>query len=149
MKTCRKLSILVGTLAVLCAFAPPALAAQDQIEAKTMRDAWRHCHAVEAADKRLACYDGLQDKFEPPYFHGGFATTLPFFNTLGPTLLRYQSDSVIFVMYLKDEHGEVLQNLHIGGGGEATYRIPEAGKYQLQVNGSDSWRVWIDPPPER
>ncbi|MFT3791104.1 MAG: hypothetical protein QM741_08500 [Rudaea sp.] len=141
--------IVEGLLAVLGVFAQPAVAAQDPVEVGTMRDAWRLCHEIKDASKRLNCYDALQDKFEPPFFEGGLTTTTPRFTINGPTLLRYQSDSVIFVMYLKDAHDKVLQNLHIGGGGEATYLIPKAGRYQLEVNGSDSWRVWIDPRPER
>lgn len=67
------------------------------------------------------------------------------FEITRPTELRYQSDGVIFVLYLRDAKGEVLQNLHIGGGGDASYLIEKPGTYSLQINGSESWRVWLDP----
>jgi hypothetical protein len=48
-------------------------------------------------------------------------------------------------MYLKDAAGGTVQNLHIGGGGVATFLIETPGTYSLQVSGSESWRIWLDP----
>ena len=97
------------------------------------------------ADKRLACYDKLQSNLEPPTFQGSHSQETAFFTIDRPTLLRYQSDGPIFVMYLQDEKGKVVQNLHIGGGGEATYLITTTGRYDLDVNGTDTWRIWLEP----
>ncbi len=81
------------------------------------------CLAIVAEAERLSCY---VDR---------------------PTRLRYQSDGPIFVLYLKAADGEVLQNLHIGGGGEASYLIEKSGTYFLDVNGSESWRIWLETEP--
>ncbi len=60
-------------------------------------------------------------------------------------MLRYQSDGPIFVLYLKAPDDTVIQNLHIGGGGEDSYLIDRPGTYYLDVSGSESWRIWLEP----
>lgn len=105
----------------------------------------RACAAMKSNDERLVCYDKTAAKLSEPRFEGRLNYSTDLFDITGPTQLRYQSDGVIFVLYLKDEKGEVLQNLHIGGGGEATYLIEKPGRYSLQINGSESWRIWIEP----
>lgn len=106
------------------------------------------CRNLDDAKARLACFDAAIVKLNAPTFEGRLGLTTEPFQISGPTQLRYQSDGVIFVLYLKDEHGNVLQNLHIGGGGEGTYIIASRGTYALQINGSESWRVWIEPIPK-
>lgn len=103
------------------------------------------CARIETDDERLACFDRAAAKLSAPRFEGRLGMITEPFEISAPTVLRYQSDGVIFVLYLRDSKGEVLQNLHIGGGGEASYLIEKPGTYSLQINGSESWRVWLDP----
>ncbi|MGU3539808.1 hypothetical protein [Methylobacterium sp. A54F] len=95
--------------------------------------------------ERLRCYDRLAGILAPPRFQGRLTAQTEPFAVQGPTVLRYESDGPIFVMYLKDAQGGIVQNLHIGGGGSATYVIETPGTYSLQVSGSETWRVWLDP----
>ncbi len=103
------------------------------------------CARIETDNERLACFDRAAAKLSAPRFEGRLGMITEPFEISAPTVLRYQSDGVIFVLYLRDSKGEVLQNLHIGGGGEASYLIEKPGTYSLQINGSESWRVWLDP----
>lgn len=105
----------------------------------------RACLSIPANDERLACYDREVRKLVPPNFSGRLSVTTDNFLIEQPTLLRYQSDGAIFVLYLKSADGSVIQNLHIGGGGEASYLIEHPGTYFLDVNGSESWRIWLEP----
>lgn len=125
-----------------------AAGAQESAETGVLRQAWRGCREIEADDRRLACYDRLRSHFEPPRFQGRLSATTPLFAVEHRALLRYQSDGPIFVMYLEDEHGNVVQNLHLGGGGEASWMIEGSGAYRLEVSGSDSWRIWVEPAGE-
>ena len=61
-----------------------------------------------------------------------------------PTRLRYRSQGVIFVLYVLNERGEVLQNLHLGGAGDGDYLIAEPGRYSLQIDGSARWQIWLE-----
>lgn len=110
-------------------------------------DGPRTCLAIENDAARLACYDTEVRKLVAPSFSGRLNKTTDSFAIVRPTLLRYQSDGPIFVLYLKAADGAVVQNLHIGGGGEATYLIEQPGTYFLDINGSESWRIWLEPDP--
>lgn len=103
------------------------------------------CRKRQEDSERLACFDELARKNAPPTYSGklGFKTKL--FELNEPHFLRYRSDGVIFVLYLFDEKGDVVQNLHIGGGGEDTFLIEKPGIYSLQIDGSAAWKIWIDP----
>lgn len=103
------------------------------------------CLGIGADAERLACYDREVRKLVPPSFRGRLTGTTDRFHVDRPTRLRYQSDGAIFVLYLKSADGTVVQNLHIGGGGEQTYVIEQPGTYFLDVNGSESWRIWLEP----
>ncbi|MCC7252281.1 hypothetical protein [Hyphomicrobium sp.] len=103
------------------------------------------CLGITPDAARLACYDREVRSMAAPRFAGRLHKTTEPFRVEGPTLLRYQSDGPIFVLYLKSPDNRVLQNLHIGGGGEASYLIEEPGTYVLDVNGSESWRIWLEP----
>lgn len=105
----------------------------------------RNCADIKNNTKRLECFDAAAKKLTAPRFEGRLGYSTETFEVPAKTRLRYQSDGVIFVLYLKDAKGEVLQNLHIGGGGEDSYLIEMAGTYSLQINGSEGWRVWIEP----
>ncbi len=49
-------------------------------------------------------------------------------------------------MYLRDGDGKVAQNIVLHGGGEDIYLIEKPGTYSLQVNGSETWRIWLEAP---
>lgn len=103
------------------------------------------CRLVSETEARLACYDKLAAKVSPPRFSGRLTVETEQFEIDRPTMLRYQSDGPIFVMYLRDKNNDVVQNLHIGGGGEDTYLIERPGTYSLHINGTETWRVWLEP----
>lgn len=105
------------------------------------------CRAIAQPDARLDCYDALAAKLSPPKFSGRLTATTERFTITAPHVLRYESDGPIFVMYLKNDAGDVLQNLHIGGGGQQQYVIEQPGTYFLTVSGSETWRIWLDPKP--
>lgn len=105
------------------------------------------CRSVEDGEARLSCYDKLAAKIVPPRFAGRLTVETEQFTIDRPTVLRYQSDGPIFVMYLRDANNNVVQNLHIGGGGEDTYLIDKPGVYSLHINGAETWRVWLEPRP--
>lgn len=110
------------------------------------REGVRGCLSVTPDDARLACYDREVRNLVEPTFAGRLSKTTDRFHVDGPTLLRFQSDGPIFVLYLKNaEDNAVIQNLHIGGGGEDTYLIERTGTYFLDVSGSESWRIWVEP----
>ena len=123
----------------------PALAA-GEAEAG-MRAAFAKCRATTDGTERLACYDRLAAHLAPPRFQGRLTAQTDSFEITAPTVLRYESDGPIFVLSLKDAAGGIVQNLHIGGGGSATHRIDTPGTYSLQVSGSETWRIWLDPAP--
>lgn len=107
-----------------------------------------HCAGIAAATRRLACYDDLALKRVAPSFEGRLGARTESFEVATPTLLRFESDDVIMVVYLLDEKGEVFQNLHRGGRGLGEYEIRRLGSYSLQVNASGSWRIWLTPLAE-
>lgn len=103
------------------------------------------CLSIEDSAQRLVCYDREVRKLLEPRFSGRLNVVTDRFEISLPTRLRYQSDGAIFVLYLKNDADEVVQNLHIGGGGEDSYIIETPGTYFLQINGSEGWRIWLDP----
>lgn len=111
------------------------------------RDGPRTCLAILPDADRLSCYDREVRKLIEPRFAGRLSMVTERFKVDVPTLLRFQSDGAIFVLYLKTGDDEMVQNLHIGGGGEDTYLIEKPGTYFLQINGSEGWRIWLEPRP--
>ncbi len=111
----------------------------------SIRQAFARCRVLEDGHERVRCYDRLSTMLAPPRFEGRLTAQTDLFDITRPTILRYESDGPIFVMYLKDAAGGTVQNLHIGGGGVATFLIETPGTYSLQVSGSESWRIWLDP----
>jgi hypothetical protein len=103
------------------------------------------CAQIAAERERLACYDREVRNLVEPTFLGRLSKTTDRFRIDAPTLLRYQSDGPIFVLYLKASDDTVVQNLHIGGGGEDSYLIDRPGTYYLDVSGSETWRIWLEP----
>ena len=102
------------------------------------------CRKLADRDQRLACFDGLAIRHSPPRFAGRHGATTDAFTIASPQRLRYQSDGAIFVMYLRDADGKVAQNIVLHGGGEDSYAIEKPGTYFLQVNGSETWRIWLE-----
>ncbi|NSL72587.1 hypothetical protein C6Y62_12290 [Hyphomicrobium sulfonivorans] len=128
---------VVVTLTAFAAAAPAKAQAQDDM---------RTCAAIADNAERLACFDSAVRKLTAPKFEGRLSTTTERFHIDQPTQLRYESDGPIFVLYLKADDGSIIQNLHIGGGGQATYLIENPGTYFLDVSGSETWRIWLEPP---
>jgi hypothetical protein len=127
-----------------CAFAalPSAATAISNV------DDIKKCASILDDTTRLSCFDTAVKKLGAPTYEGRLSLLTEPFELKGPARLRFQSDGAIFVLYLKAPDGTVLQNLHIGGGGEDSYRIASAGTYRLQINGSEGWRVWVEPEVE-
>jgi len=132
----RGIAVLALGFAVLSA--PQALAG-DRPEGP------RACLVIADNEERLVCYDREVRKLIEPQFSGRLNKVTDRFLIERPTRLRYQSDGAIFVLYLKSDTNEVVQNLHIGGGGEDSYLIEKPGTYFLDVSGSESWRIWLEP----
>jgi hypothetical protein len=105
------------------------------------------CRAMADQTQRLSCYDHLAGLAQgaAPRWAGRLSFQTETFTIDRPTLLRFESDGVIFVMALKDGHGEVLQNLHHAGAGEGRYLIARPGSYSLQINGAEGWKIWLEP----
>lgn len=104
------------------------------------------CRQIADRNERLVCFDGLASRHSPPRYAGRHGATTDAFTIDAPQQLRYQSDGAIFVMYLRDADGRVVQNLVLHGGGEDRYRIDASGTYSLQINGSETWRIWVEAP---
>jgi len=111
----------------------------------TAAHALQICYAQTNKGKRLACYDKAAKKFVKPTYKGRLGMVTEPFVLTAPHRLRYRSHGVIFVLYLRDEKGRVLQNLHIGGGGEDEHLIKKPGTYSLKIHGSTSWEIWLEP----
>jgi hypothetical protein len=122
----------------------PGFAGEPAVDSH-VRQAFTACRVIEDDRERVRCYDKLATMLSPPRFQGRLTAQTEPFEIQAPTMLRYESDGPIFVMYLKDAQGGIVQNLHIGGGGMATFLIEKPGTYSLQVSGSESWRIWLDP----
>lgn len=139
-------SCLIVALA-FCAIAgasETALANQNRQTAKAA-EALQNCFGIKDKDKRLVCYDKAARQFAPPTYKGRLGVVTKPFKLDKPHKLRYRSYGVIFVLYLRDENGDVLQNLHIGGGGEDEYIIEKPGVYSLKIHGSTTWEIWLEP----
>ncbi|MDJ0514048.1 MAG: hypothetical protein QNJ62_11460 [Methyloceanibacter sp.] len=107
--------------------------------------ALQQCRQEPNSERRLRCYDEVAAKNAPPTYAGKLGYTTEPFTLDRPHLLRFRSQGVVFVLYVLDQHGQVVQNLHIGGGGEDTYLIDKPGTYSLQIDGSSRWQIWLDP----
>lgn len=105
----------------------------------------QNCLSIVTDGKRLGCYDDVARRNAPPTYQGKLGFRTRPFSINSPHVLRFRSEGVIFVLYVFDENGEVIQNLHIGGGGEDSYLIEKPGIYSLQIDGSARWQIWIEP----
>ena len=140
-------------LSVVLVFTPVFLS-KSEAEANEQTETKKHinpskalqlCRLKKDDKERLSCFDELARRFAPPTYKGRLGTVTDNFTLKEPHLLRYRSQGVIFVLYLRDKEGNVLQNFHIGGGGEKDYLIKKPGIYSLKIHGSASWEIWLDP----
>lgn len=132
----------VATLAMMTSY--PAADNASEASRDTTK-ALAACHGLSDEKDRLKCYDAIAAQVSPPKFSGRLTATTERFTITAPHVLRYESDGPIFVMYLKNAAGDVLQNLHIGGGGQDRFVIEQPGTYFLTISGSETWRIWLDP----
>lgn len=104
------------------------------------------CRAIPEPMARLACYDAVElpsDRIALTL--KGFGTSLSeVFRAESGAELRFSSDDAIFVAYLLNEAGEVVQNLHHGGAGQGRHVISQPGLYRLQINASGGWVIELD-----
>lgn len=138
-----RIGVLASSIAALALSMPLGL--DHLARAGGAAESMRSCLAMASDSERLRCYDRAARRLTEPRFAGRLSLVTERFDISQPTWLRYQSDGAIFVLYLKTADDEVVQNLHIGGGGEDRYLIEKAGTYFLQINGSEAWRVWLEP----
>lgn len=148
-KSWQKIAVLMAVFAPAlgCTCASPHAAEREGIAqgGHEIVAALQSCRAIKDNKTRLGCFDDVARKNAPPKFSGKLGYKTDPFQINRPHVLRYRSKGVIFVLYLLDEKGEVIQNLHIGGGGEDTYLIEQTGTYSLQIDGSAGWKIWLDP----
>lgn len=130
--SCRLVSI------TCCLLVPCAAMAQQLPEALAA------CRGIAENDKRLACYDAIPEDQNDLVFSGSGSAVTPFFDVESTRNMQFESQDVIMVLYLLDEQGQVVQNLHLGGASRSTYQIDVPGRYQLQVNASGGWRITLD-----
>ena len=128
----------------LLALAVPTATAAVHDEAAGLAVALQQCRKLGDESRRLACYERLARDNAPADYSGRLGFRTPVFTLDVPTRLRYRSQGVIFVLYVLNERGEVLQNLHLGGGGDGDYLIAEPGRYSLQIDGSARWQIWLE-----
>lgn len=120
----------------------PATAPAGELQA-----ALQACHAIAAPESRLACYDGLVAIEPLAHFAGkGSAVTAAFVLT-GAARLNFASQDVVMVIYLLDDTGAVVQNLHRAGAGEGSFLIRKPGTYSIQVNATGTWQIDVVPEP--
>ncbi|MCG8356173.1 MAG: hypothetical protein MI920_11415 [Kiloniellales bacterium] len=105
----------------------------------------RNCAEIGEDKRRLACFDALAATSFGLTFAGFGNGSTDIFEITAPSTLEYASDDVVLIVYLQDDAGQLVQNLHLGGQGKAEYRIEEPGRYQLQVDATGGWRMRIFP----
>lgn len=103
------------------------------------------CREIYSNEDRLACYDGLTSPVELSIDGKGSAVT-QLFEVTEPRVLRFQSSDAIMVVYLLNQDGEVVQNLHRGGAGEGQHVISYPGHYRVQVNATGGWSLRLEIP---
>ena len=141
--TGRGIVLATSLLGLTAAFVAVARAAGTDVVS-----ALQLCRKIEDPEARLACFDNSARRFAPPTLQGKLGHVSDVFSLTEPHVLRYRSHGVIFVLYLRDGEGNVLQNLHLGGRGEAEYLIEWPGEYSLKIDGSAAWEIWLEPIKE-
>ncbi|GJM03174.1 MAG: hypothetical protein DHS20C08_16750 [Rhodomicrobium sp.] len=119
--------------------------AGDPRRAADERKLIQQCQMIAGDKARLACFDDAAKQLAPPRFQGRLGHITEPFKLTSPHRLRFKSYGAIFVLYLRGDKGQVLQNLHLGGGGEDSYEIKKPGTYSLKIHGSAAWAIWLEP----
>lgn len=104
------------------------------------------CRTRSDPADRLACYDALAGRLPAVEYRGAGNRVLPPFDITGPTRLVFESSDAIMVVYLLDDSGAVIQNLHQAGAGSGAFLIDAPGRYGLQVNASGGWVIRLESP---
>lgn len=117
--------------------------------ARDVEAALAGCRAISAPDGRLACYDALVEPQPLARFSGKGSAVTASFTLAGPALLNFASQDVVMVIYLLDDQGAVVQNLHRAGAGEGSFLIRKPGTYSIQVNATGSWQIEVLPEAAR
>ena len=102
------------------------------------------CQRITANEARLRCYDDAVRRHFFPVFRGDGNQRTAAFRIDEPTRIRYRSEHVIFVLYLKSTSGELIKNGHQGAPGESYLDVPESGDYFLEINASGAWKIWFE-----
>lgn len=103
------------------------------------------CRALPDAAARLACYDALSVRADLELEGKGSAVT-GLFSVTEPRRLLFESDDAIMVLYLLNEAGAVVQNLHRAGAGFGQHLIEEPGTYRVQINATGGWFLRLEAP---
>ncbi|MEM0950358.1 MAG: hypothetical protein AAGK37_23410 [Pseudomonadota bacterium] len=103
------------------------------------------CREISQPEARLECYDGLAVRADLEVIGKGSAVTDPFTIT-EPRVLRFESEDAIMVVYLLNDAGDVVQNLHRGGAGVGEHLIEDPGQYRVQVNATGGWFLRLEAP---
>lgn len=124
------------TFAVLALLVPGPLPAEPN---------WSLCLGIENNDARLSCYDAQATGTVSTKFEGFGGQDLPVIDTVAGDVLVYRNRDVVMVVSVLSEAGELVQNLHIGGAGVKRHEFSEDGAYQIQVDATGAWAIWIEP----
>lgn len=113
--------------------------------ARDVEAALAGCRTIPAPNDRLACYDALVTPEPLARFSGKGSAVTAAFTLPAPARLNFASQDVVMVIYLLDDKGAVVQNLHRAGAGEGSFLIRKPGTYSIQVNATGSWQIEILP----
>ena len=133
--------LVTAALAVVVAALPgqpPAAQIND------LADAVASCRRRADDAQRLRCYDALPVGQRQMDIKGTGSHLTPAFDLTAPAVLHFESMDAILVVYLLDEAGQVVQNLHQAGVGASEYAITRPGRYRVQLNASGGWRLWLE-----
>lgn len=137
---------LVGRAArLLAVLALPAAAFGDPVP-DDLHAALFACGGIGDGVQRLACYDALAgDAGLSPLlqFSGSGSGTIGPVSVPASTRLHFESDDAVLVIYLFDDQGNVLQNLHRAGAGAGSHDITAAGSYRIQIDATGGWRITL------
>lgn len=133
-----------GRLVILCSLVGALISPESS--ASSLATELKLCRELVADQPRLSCYDALFLPSVSNVFKGQGSGLTPEFMVTAPRLMRFHSSDAVMIVYLLDETGAVVQNLHRGGAGEGTHLIQDPGRYSIQVNATGHWEIQISAP---